>query len=147
MNEQTISYWNQFWEQDSTLQPDDVEAFQFGDDANHLAKLVTSGQKTATCSAYILYEIEQEPLPYVGQYAIVLDATDHPVAIIRTTEVTIQPMNEISEDFVLSEGEGDYAEWWHAHKRFFTDLLSTYQRSFTEDMKVVCERFEVVHQI
>lgn len=147
MNEQTISYWNQFWEQDSSLQPDNVEAFQFGKDANHLAKLVTSGQKTATCSAYILYEIEQEPLPYVGQYAIVLDATDHPVAIIRTTEVTIQPMNEISEDFALAEGEGDYNEWWHAHKQFFTDLLSTYQRSFTEDMKVVCERFEVVHQI
>ncbi len=145
MNEQTTLYRNRFLEQNPSLHPDDIEAFQFGADANYLATLVTTGQKTATCSAHVLYEIENEALPYVGQYAIVLDASDHPVAVIQTTEVTIQPMNQVPKEFALAEGEGDYTEWWNAHELFFTDLLKTYQLSFTEDMNLICERFKVVH--
>lgn len=122
----------------------EVEVFQFGDDANALAELVVSGKKTATCSAYMLYEIENEPLPYIGQYAIVLDAADQTMAIIQTTEVTIQAMNEVSEVFALAEGEGTYKEWWDIHERFFGELLGSYQMSFAPNMNIVCERFTVV---
>ena len=144
MNEMTLAYWNQYLEKSKVHPPTEVEAFQFGDDADTLAELVVSGTKTATCSAHILYEIENEPLPYVGQYAIVLDAADRPVAIIQTTEVTIQAMNEVSEAFALAEGEGTYREWWDIHERFFSELLRSYQLSFTPSMNIVCERFIVV---
>jgi uncharacterized protein YhfF len=144
MNEMTLAYWNQYWKDSEEHPPTDVEAFQFGDDANTLAELVVSGKKTATCSAHILYEIENEPLPYVGQYAIVLNAADRPVAIIQTTEVTIQAMNEVSEAFALAEGEGTYIEWWDIHERFFSELLHSYQLSFAPNINIVCERFTVV---
>ena len=94
----------------------------------------------------MLYEIENEPLTYIGQYAIVLDAADQPMAIIQTTEVTIQAMNEVSEVFALSEGEGTYKEWWDNHERFFGELLGSYQMSFAPNMNIVCERFTVVDQ-
>ena len=146
MNEMTLAYWNQYLEKSKVHPLTEVEAFQFGDDANALAELVVSGKKTATCSAYMLYEIENEPLPYIGQYAIVLDVADRPVAIIQTTEVTIQAMNEVSEAFALAEGEGTYREWWDIHERFFSELLRSYQLSFTPSMNIVCERFKVVDQ-
>lgn len=144
MNEMTLAYWNQYRKKSEAHTPIEVGAFQFGDDANVLAELVVSGKKTATCSAHILYEIENEPLPYVGQYAIVLDEADQPVAIIQTTEVTIQAMNEVSEAFALDEGEGTYTEWWDNHERFFSELLGSYQMSFAPNMNIVCERFTVV---
>lgn len=146
MNEMTLAYWNQYWKDSEEHPPTDVEAFQFGNDANTLTELPVSGKKTATCSAHILYEIENEPLPYVGQYAIVLNAADRPVAIFQTTEVTIQAMNEVSEAFVLAEGEGTYKEWWGNHERFFGELLGSYQMSFAPNMNIVCERFTVVDQ-
>ncbi|WP_214882977.1 MULTISPECIES: ASCH domain-containing protein [unclassified Exiguobacterium] len=144
MNEMTLAYWNKYLEKSKFHPLTEVEAFQFGDDANALAELVVSGKKTATCSAYMLYEIENEPLPYIGQYAIVLDAADQPMAIIQTTEVTIQAMNKVSEAFALAEGEGTYKEWWDNHERFFGELLGSYQMSFAPNMNIVCERFIVV---
>ncbi|MDE6674412.1 MAG: RNA-binding protein, partial [Acetatifactor sp.] len=45
----------------------DYEAWAFGDQADNLAALVAAGRKTATASAYPLYELEQEPLPQAGE--------------------------------------------------------------------------------
>ena len=66
----------QMWAQFQQLQPQAVEydAFCFGCDADALAALVLSGVKTATASAYPLYESEGEPLPTVGGYSVYLTA-------------------------------------------------------------------------
>src|SRR5699024_2073235 len=103
--------------------------------------------KTATCSGYIFYELENEALPKVDDYNIILNSADEPVAITRTVDVTITPMNEVSEDFAIAEGEGDrtYQYWWKEHERFFKEELQKIGREFSEDMPLVCERFEVVH--
>ncbi|MNR54891.1 ASCH domain protein [compost metagenome] len=63
--------------------------------------------KSATCSGLVFYEIDNEPLPCVGDYSIILDSKDEPLAIIRTSEMTIMPMNEVPEEFAIAEGEGD----------------------------------------
>ena len=44
----------------------EYEAWSFGSDADGLAALVLAGKKTATASAYPLYELEGEPLPQAG---------------------------------------------------------------------------------
>ena len=44
----------------------EYEAWSFGDDADKLAELVKAGIKTATCSALIFYESEDEELPLEG---------------------------------------------------------------------------------
>ena len=143
MNVETQAYWNTFWSGDA---PHNVDAWQFGCDPDELAQLVISGRKTATASAYIGYEAENQPIPAVGDYSIILNSQDRPVAIIRTTDVQVLPMNEVSPEFAAAEGEGDlsYEYWWDGHKRFFTKDLASYGVEFSEDMLVVCERFELV---
>lgn len=140
-------FWNDYWVCINEQAPSLPEAFQFGADANWLAQLVVDGKKTATCSGHIFYELENERLPSVGQYNIVLNAENEPVAIIQITSVELSPMNEVPESFALAEGEGDYEDWWNAHVDFFTKALTEYKMTFSDTMMLVCERFDVLHTI
>ncbi|QPC45546.1 ASCH domain-containing protein [Mangrovibacillus cuniculi] len=145
MNSKSKEYWNRFWEKQGETAPTSVTAWQFGASPDQLAQLVIDGIKTATCSGYVFYG-EDEPLPAVGDYSVVLSSKDEPVAIIKTTSVEVMPMNEVSEDFAISEGEGDrtYEYWRSAHEKFFTKELAELGLEYTEDMMLVCERFELV---
>ena len=144
MNQAAQLYWNQYWKNQD--QPQSVNAWQFGDDPDYLAQLVIDGIKTATCSGYIFYELGNEPLPRTEDYSIILNSDDKPVAILKTVEVTLTPMNEVTEEFAIAEGEGDrtYQYWWEAHEKFFRNELNAIGREFSEDMLLVCERFEVI---
>ncbi|MEH7225343.1 ASCH domain-containing protein [Bacillus sp. JJ1566] len=144
MNTAAQQYWDEFW--GGKEKPESVSAWQFGADPDYLAQLVIDGIKTATCSGYVFYEIENEPLPRVDDYSIVLNSKDEPVAIIKTVEVTIQPMNEVPEEFAIAEGEGDrtYQYWKDVHVRFFTCELQKIGREFSEEMLLVCERFALI---
>ncbi|MNL80589.1 ASCH domain protein [compost metagenome] len=57
------------------------------------------------------------------------------------------PMNEVPEAFAIAEGEGDrtYQYWRDAHEKFFTIELSEAGLEYSEDMMLVCERFELVN--
>jgi uncharacterized protein YhfF len=146
MNQDIQEYWNEYWRDQNQNQPQSVSAWQFGADPDYLAKLVIDGIKTATCSGYIFYELENEPLPTTEDYSIILNSDDKPLAIIKTVEVTLTPMNEVTEEFAVAEGEGDrtYQYWWEAHEKFFRNELNAIGREFSEDMLLVCERFEVI---
>lgn len=145
MNNNAKQFWDNYWSNLGKEQPTEVDAFQFGADADWLASLVVVGKKTATCSGYVFYELEKEPLPQKGNYSIVLNSKDVPVAIIELTDVFISPMNEVPLEFALAEGEGDYEYWWNAHEQFFGKALQSYNLTFEEDMLLVCERFKVIH--
>ncbi|GIO34688.1 MULTISPECIES: ASCH domain-containing protein [Paenibacillus] len=146
MNQAARTYWNEYWERQGREKPASVSAWPFGADPDQLARLVIEGVKTATCSALFSYEAEQEPLPSVGDYSIILDGRDEPVAIIQTVEVTVVPMNEVPEDFAVAEGEGDrtYRYWRQVHETFFTKELNRLGREFSDDIPLVCERFRLV---
>lgn len=146
LNEHTSDFWDEFRERQEQSLPAEVDAFQFGADADHLAELVIDGKKTATCSAHILYGLEGEAVPQAGQYSIVLNSKEMPVAIIRVINVSLIPMNRVPEDFALAEGEGDFDYWWSAHKQFFCQELKAHNINYSEDLLLVCERFEVVYK-
>jgi len=113
--------------------------------AEELLDLVLAGVKTATASALWDYEIEGEPLPEVGQLDIVLDGSGRPRALLRTTDVTVCPFEEVSADHARREGEGDLslAYWRHVHQDFFTRYTS-HGRDFSMQMPVVLQTFEVL---
>ncbi|WP_096187694.1 ASCH domain-containing protein [Evansella halocellulosilytica] len=144
MNEAAKAYWNDYWKDQKM--PGHVSAWQFGADPDQLAQLVIDGIKTATCSAYVFYEKENEPLPKNDEYSIILNRKDEPAAIIKNVEVSVIPMNEVSEEFAVAEGEGDrtYRYWWDVHEQFFRSELRKLGVEFSEDMLLVCERFELI---
>jgi len=142
MNEAAQIYWNEFWK--DKKKPVEVNAWMFGATPDELAQLVIDGKKTATCSGHVFYELDKEPLPKVDEYSIILNGKEEPVAIIKIVEVSIMPMNEVSEEFAVAEGEGPYEYWKSAHEEFFKRELKAVELEFTEDMLLVCERFKLI---
>jgi uncharacterized protein YhfF len=116
-----------------------LRTFAFGDSpavADELLELVIKGVKTATCST------EDEPNTTApGERWIVLDGRGEPRCVIETTEVTYRRFNEVDASFARDEGEGDrsLAYWRDAHWAYFGRL-----GRFSEDMKLMCERFRLV---
>jgi uncharacterized protein YhfF len=143
-------YWNEFVAYYGNKNIGYTEAFAFGDNkemADHLAQLVVEGQKQATTSAYELMAIDKDPLPKVGEYSIILNGNDEPVAVIKTIKVDIMHFNEVTSEYAEIEGEGDKSlEYWRkAHIDFFTREYKQYGKTFNENDKVVCEQFECIY--
>ena len=114
---------------------------------DELAELVRRGEKTATASAYPLYELAGDPLPKEGEYSVILNSREEAVCIIRTTKVYVAPFCEITESHAFKEGEGDksLSYWRKVHEEFFKNALERKGLNFDEQMKVVCEEFEVLY--
>ncbi|KFI62087.1 ASCH domain-containing protein [Bifidobacterium cuniculi] len=103
--------------------------------------------KTATSSAYPLYDLEGEPLPRVGAYGVVLDSQGNAVCIVQTVKVTVMPFREVPASHAYREGEGDrtLGHWRQVHERFFAQELQEAGLAFDEIMPVVCEEFRRVY--
>ncbi|MXQ48780.1 ASCH domain-containing protein [Streptococcus pneumoniae] len=138
------------WQEYQQMNPnigDEVDAWAFGAEPDLLAQLVLDGTKTATASAFDLYELEGEPLPKVGSYHIVLDSQDDAVCIIEITKVSVVPFKDVSAGHAFKEGEGDRSlgYWRQVHEELFTEWLAESHLVFNEDSKVVLEEFRVVY--
>lgn len=115
--------------------------------ANKLLDLVLKGIKKATSSSLVGYEIEGEPVPKEGEYHIITDWEGHPRCVIETVKVTILPFKEITYDICKREGEDDTLEsWQRGHIRFFEAEGKELGYTFTENMPVIFEDFEVIYR-
>jgi uncharacterized protein YhfF len=147
-------YWNSFLAtlpSDSPYRGKTYVAEGFGDHprlADELGALVVSGIKTGTCSSLWEWEAEGNPIPEFGLITIVLNGAGEPICIIETTEVIQRRFNEVKEDFARSEGEGDLTlqYWREAHTTYFSRVLPKIGKQFSEDMPLVCERFQVIYK-
>ena len=109
--------------------------------------LVFYKKKRATASSFYAYEIQQERLPQVNDFNILTDWAGTPFCVIKTTAVTILPFHKITFALCLREGEDDTLESWQkTHPSFFTKEGNALGYSFSEDMPVVFEDFEVVYR-
>lgn len=124
------------------------EAWSFGEAPDKLADLVLRGVKTATCSAYDLYRINNEPIPQAGEYSVILSSVGEPLCIVKTLKVRVTEFDKVSAEHAFKEGEGDLSlEYWReVHKNFLTNELASVNMKFDGDTKVVCEEFEVVYK-
>lgn len=130
--------------------PENYEAWAFGNSkemANELANLVLEGTKTATASNLMLYELENEPLPHIGLYNVILDGEGRAVAIVETTSVEVVPFDEVTEEHAYLEGEGDRTlEYWrNVHESFFKGEFKNIDPEFNYKVPVVCERFKIIY--
>lgn len=122
---------------------DIVDSYAMGDTpelADELLALIIEGKKTASCESLQAMEKDNIPLPKVGDKYMLLDGRQKPAAVIETVAVTICRFDEVDETFARAEGEGDlsYEYWRQGHKDYFSR-----NGGFSEDMKLVCERFRL----
>ena len=142
--------WEAFLKVNPSAAGEEVEAWYYGGNgADKLAQLTAYGIKTATSSAYPLYEAEQEPLPRSGSYSVVMKRDGTAVCVVYTTKVYVVPYRKVSSEHAWKEGEGDrsLAYWRMVHEPFFTEALSKADLTFSEDMGVVCEEFVKVYPV
>lgn len=122
---------------------------EFGDTAElrtALAELVASGPKRATTSLLRWYTSGEEVMPAAGDYGVVVDGARIARCVIRTTRVDVVPFREVDAGFAFDEGENDrtLASWQAIHRAFFAREGAQAGFTFSEDMDVVCQRFEVI---
>ena len=142
----------EMWQAYKKINPeigDEIDAWAFGSLADELADLVLRGEKTATASAYELYKLENEPLPQVGTFDVILDSRDRAVCIVEITKVSVMPFNEVSAEHAFKEGEGDksLAYWQQVHQAFFTECLAEAGLEFSQESGVVLEEFHKVYPL
>ena len=138
--------WNLYLKECPEAAQESYEAWCYGDAPDELAELTRKGIKSATASAYPIYELEGEPLPKVGGYNIIQDSNEEAVCITRTERVFVVSFRDVTEVHAYREGEGDrtLSYWRDVHQRFFTKEMESVGLKFTEDMNVVCEEFRTV---
>ena len=121
----------------------EAETFSFGNSkklCDKLTLLVVSGKKTTTCAALSFYLSGKEKMPSAGRIYIATNWDGTPAVAIKIVEVEIKRFNEVREGFALDEGENNDLEGWQKdHREYFEQ-----NGEFEPQMKLVCERFEVV---
>ncbi len=149
MEEKIKEFWRKFCEEKNISIDTSFDAWSFGnskDMADELSDLVNRGIKTATTSAYELYE-EGEAMPKVGDYSIILNGASDPVCIIQTKVIYVIPYYLITPEHAYHEGEGDrsYKYWRKVHDDFFIEEYKNYGKVFYEQAPMLCEVFEKVY--
>lgn len=143
---------NQLWDRYRALNPTaPVEipiSFHFCDnqeDADICAELVWSGKKRATAPSVAELELAGDPIPRIGDLAIVTNWAGDAVAIIRTVSVTIKSFGDIDDEFARAEAEGDLTlEWWRAARQsYYENVLTGSRYKVDDNLQIVCEHFEL----
>ena len=130
---------------------DNLEHWSFGlteESANSLLDLVLEGKKRATSSSYPGYLAEGEEIPKAGDMSVITDWDGNPRCVIEDTKVQIIPFKDMTFDLVKLEGEDENLESWRTkHEAFFREEGSEVGYTFSPDMEVVFEEFEVVQTL
>ena len=129
--------------------PRGVDAF--GDSEalmDELLALVLIGQKRGTAGLARWFENDPDGPPKPGDLWIITDGRGKPACVIRTEKVDIVPVNQVTEEFAYIEGEGDRSlKWWlDAHNAYFEREAEREGFTYSDDMPVICEQFELVWQ-
>ena len=115
---------------------------------NYLLDLVLKGQKRATASSVLGYQIEGEEIPKEGNLSVITYWDGNPRCVIKTTRGRIIPYKDITFDIAKLEDEDDTLESWRKnHEKFFTEEGKDLGYKFSEEMEVIFEEFEVIERL
>lgn len=74
--------------------------------ADELGARVVGGIKTATCCLLQAYP-QDASSPRIGDYSVILDGRERPLAVIRTTALRLLRFCDVTAEMAAKEGEGD----------------------------------------
>ena len=147
------TFWENFLQTDSRGSEalDNFEgSFQIGADkheADEGARLILSGEKTATSSLLWTLERNQEPLPKVGGLYVVEDGSRAPVCLIETTWVDTIRFGDVEAEFArdYSECDGTLEDWYRVFGAYCRTECTAMNRELTDETPLVCERFRLIY--
>ena len=116
-------------------------------DANRLVELIVSGKKRAGSGLYSWYEEANADLPKVRTKHIITDFDGKARAIIEIIKVDTIPFNQISKDYAemdMGTKIEPLKKWKKAHWDFFASAMEESGEKPTEEMLIVCEKFETI---
>jgi uncharacterized protein YhfF len=134
-------------------------AYTFGDPRwaslplKSITDLVFSGKKRATVHLLLEFAMKNVPMRKAGDYWILLDEELMPIALLKLTDVTIKPFDQVDEDFAKLESE-DEAEgadakemglleyWAVVHKRYFLKQCTEWNVPWSDNISCVFEKFD-----
>lgn len=113
-----------------------------------LVTAILDGTKTATTSLLVEHQRDHDPREGVDALEAVLDSHDNVVCVIRTTEVQVCRLADVSDGHAIAEGEGyaDANEWRAGHEQFWSSpefVENIGELDINDDTQVVCQRFTV----
>ena len=114
---------------------------------DQLVAAVLTGAKTSTSSLLVEYDPADDPVPWVGQRAVLVDSELRSVGIVEVTEVRQLPLGEVDLDFAREEGEGyeSVAAWRDAHERYWHANVPGID--LDDSTVVIAERFRLVERL
>ncbi len=73
---------------------------------------LVGAKRVASGAVHFFGEGGEEPLPQVGDYAVLVDRSKRPRLIWQTTDVTVAPLSSVTKEFVWRDctGDGDRAD-------------------------------------
>ncbi len=153
MNLSPQQIWNDYLETfdqtdaESSIKPSIWHFCDNKKDANECVQLVLSGKKQATSPSVWELKSLGKKIPEVGDLHIITDWDGFAQCIIQTTNVTIVPFNQITEEHARMEGEGDGSlkHWRKVHWNYYQRVLKGTEYIPSKDMPIVCEKFEVIY--
>jgi uncharacterized protein YhfF len=112
---------------------------------NYLLDLVLAGKKRATSSSLLSFKLSGEEVPKAGDLSVITNWEGVPRCVVVTTAVRVMRYGDITFAIAKLEGEDDSLESWRRnHERFFREEGVELGYSFSDDLDVVFEEFEVV---
>ena len=143
--------WNNFTASNPEFKDEEIPESDFfhnnREDANRLAELTLKGKKKASSGLYSLYKQYEVDLPKVGTKQIITDFDGKALVIIENRSVDTIPFNKISEEYAkLDMGTNiePLEKWKKAHWDFFESFLKESGEKPTEEMMIVCVRFDTI---
>ena len=149
-SEALIDYWQKC---KPVLNPppgnDDFRVVSIGSSAeikDAIVTLILDGQKTGTFTSPWLYEDNPSLAPQPGQYGVLMDSRGAPRAVLKTTKTITVPFHQITETETAVDGPAvrPLPVWRSVHEAFFGRELKKRGKSFTTDLPITVEHFEVV---
>jgi uncharacterized protein YhfF len=119
------AFWQKMREEHNILAADyRVSTFadpRLSQNVDKITDLALSGQKRATAHLEMDFVRNEVPRRAAGDYRVILNAAQKPVALVRVTRVEVLPFDRVSEDTAIAEGEGDLSlDYWRTvHRRYF----------------------------
>lgn len=142
--------WHEFCTNQGIDERTPYDAWAFcggGAFADELAKLVINGIKFGTASALddYIYEGEEDQIPKIGDYSVILLDSSEAVCVIKTYDVYQKEFGKVSAFHGYSEGEEERTleAWRRIHKNAFGPYLDKIGKPLTDTSIIICEKFSV----